>query len=434
MQVLRLAELSEGKFHRLLGRAQSDISEVLPRVSEIVRRVQENGDSALVQLVNELEFSATCIEDLRVSEAEITTAAEKIPAELRAALDLCFYQIHKFHERQRPEELTLSDLGEGILAGEKITALSSVGLYVPRGKGSFPSVALMLGIPALVAGVKRIVISTPADRAGNVDPACLYAANLCGIKEIYRMGGAHAIAGLGLGTPTISPVVKIIGPGGIYATAAKRLLYGQVDVGLPAGPSEAVIIADEHADPRLVAVDMLIEAEHGPDSASLVVTHSEDLCRSIMAEVSDFLPRVPEWRRSFIEISLENYGGILLTPSLESSIRFANDYAPEHLQLHVRDPFAVLNRITTAGEVLLGSTTPISLANYAIGVNAILPTGRFARSFSPVSVRDFMKSIGVAHVTPSAFQRLADAAIILADYEGFPAHAMALRERLDRQK
>src|ERR1700761_4106187 len=224
MQVLHLEELDQDKLQHIFRRAQADIRNVLPRVSEIIESIREAGDTALLRLVNELEFSATSAADLRTPQAEITDAANKVPADLKDAIDLAYSQIWKFHERQRPEDLRLSEIGPGILAGEKTTPIGSVAIYVPRGKGSFPSVVLMLGIPAKVAGVSRVVMITPADRDGAVDTACLYAAHLCGIDEVYRLGGAHAIAALGLGTQTIPPVEKILGPGGLYASAAKRLL------------------------------------------------------------------------------------------------------------------------------------------------------------------------------------------------------------------
>ena len=433
MRLLRLEELSPTELQRLLRRAQTDISAVLPQVSSIVNSIRDRGDQALVEYVREFEFAAaSSAQDLRVPADAIANSADALSPELKQAIDLAFHQIWKYHEPQRPEEVRLTELGAGILAGEKTTPISNVGIYVPRGKGAFPSVALMLGVPAAIAGVPRIVIATPPDKSGALDPASLYAAKLCGISEIYKMGGAHAIAALGLGTGSIAPVDKILGPGGIHATAAKRLLYGQVDVGLPAGPSEAIIFADAEADPALVALDLLNEAEHGPDSAAILVTESAALAERVRAEVASLLPEIPEWRRKFIETVLNTYGGIVLAKSQDASIQFINDYAPEHLQIHAVEPFAILKGIVNAGEILLGSSTPIALANYIVGVNAILPTGRFARSFSPVSVREYMKSSGIAYVTPPGFAHLAKSAKVLADFEGFPAHALALQRRLDR--
>jgi histidinol dehydrogenase len=234
---------------------------------------------------------------------------------------------------------------------------------------------------------------------------------------------------MALGTATIPQVDKITGPCSIYGAAAKRLLYGTVDVGLPAGPSESIVLADETTSPQLAALDLLIEAEHGSDSAALLVTHSELVAHQASEFVSEYLKRLPDWRREFCEQGLSSYGGILLTASLEESINFINDYAPEHLEILVKEPFSIIGKIQNAGEILLGAHTPSSMATYAIGVNAVLPTGGFARSYSAVSVFDFLKRSTLAYVTPEGFNRLKKTTQVLADYEEFPAHGMAIRER-----
>jgi len=263
-----------------------------------------------------------------------------------------------------------------------------------------------------------------------VDAASLVAADLCGIKEIYKVGGAQAMAALAYGTETVPSVQKILGPGSGYVTAAKRLLYGSVDVGLPAGPSESIILADENASPTMVATDLLIEAEHGPDSCVLLVTHSSELSRKVAEIVPHLIDKLPEPRKSYCTQVFENYGGIVLTRSLEASAGFANRFAPEHLELLVSEPFETLNLIKNAGEVLLGRYTPISLSTSSMGPNAILPTGGFARSYSAVSLMDFLKRTSIAHADARGFSELSEAVIALAEYEGFPAHALAIKERL----
>jgi histidinol dehydrogenase len=288
---------------------------------------------------------------------------------------------------------------------------------------------LMLTIPATVAGVPRVMVCTPPDKNGNVEPASLVAAQMSGVTEIYKLGGIQAIAAMAIGTPILPKVDKITGPCNVYGSAAKRLLYGTVDVGLPAGPSESIILTDETTDPQLAALDLLIEAEHGPDSAALLVTHSEELALKAIEHLSHYLKQLPDWRREFCEKGLSSYGGILLTANLEESIAFTNDYAPEHLEILTQDPFSLLGEIKNAGEILLGRYTPIPTANYCLGVNAILPTGGFARSYSAVSVHDFLKRAGIGYLTPEGFNKLKKTAYTLADYEGFPAHAMAIRER-----
>jgi histidinol dehydrogenase len=243
------------------------------------------------------------------------------------------------------------------------------------------------------------------------------------------VGGMQAVSALAYGTETVPKVEKVIGPGSSYVTAAKRYLFGVIDVGVPAGPSESIILTDESIDPRLAALDLMVEAEHGSDSAAILVTHSLEVAEKVRDLLPTYLEELPEWRREFVSSVLDNYGGILLTNSLEESIAFTNDYAPEHLELLVKEPFVVLNRINNAGEILLGAMTPIPTANYALGLNAILPTGGFARSYSSVSVNDFIKRSGVGYLSREGYESLQAEVALLADYEGFPAHAMSIRKR-----
>ena len=374
------------------------------------------------------------VEQLRAQPADFARARNDISPELLAALHHAHDNIRRFHEKQLPEPLWFTEVQPGIMAGEKITPIASVGLYVPRGKGSFPSVMLMLATPAKVARVERVVVTTPPSPTGQVDAATLLAAEICGIDEVYAVGGIQALAALAYGTETIPNVSKVVGPGSGYVAAAKRALHGVLDVGAPAGPSEAIILCDEHADPVLAAMDILVEAEHGPDSAALLVTHSRPLAEAIQTELPNQIEKLPDWRQKFVERVLSTYGGIVLTEDLAASIEFVNDYAPEHLLVLVQEPFGLLNRLKHAGEILLGPRTPIPFANYCLGLNAILPTGGFARSFSSVSVWDFLKRTGVGYVTEQGFDQLAQTTTTLADYEGFPAHAEAIRGRIERWK
>ena len=275
----------------------------------------------------------------------------------------------------------------------------------------------------------RIVVITPPTPDGKADAASLVAAEVCGVDEVYAVGGIQGIAALAYGTESIPKMDKIIGPGSSYVTAAKRLLYGTVDVGLPAGPSESIILTDEHVDPRLAALDLLVEAEHGPESAAILVSHSRRVAEQALEILPEYIAQLPEWRQKFVTTVLSNYGGVLLTNSLSESIDFVNDYAPEHLEVLTRDPFVTLNKIKNAGEILLGELTPIPTANYCLGLNAILPTGGFARSFSSVSIWDFLKRSGIGYLSREGYERLQGTTAILADYEDFPAHAFAIRKR-----
>lgn len=429
IQFWELAQLQPDQLARIMRRAEKDIRDLLPLAQEVIDRVRQEGDAAVVDYARRFDAKNFTAAMLKASKEDFAAARSSLDQDVIQAIEAAHENIRFFHEQQMPESMWFTEVKPGIMAGEKITPIASVGLYVPRGKGAFPSVMLMLCTPAKVAGVDRIIVVTPPTPEGKADAASLVAAEICGIDEVYVVGGMQAVAALAYGTETIPKVSKVIGPGSSYVSAAKRLLYGTLDVGLPAGPSESIILTDEHANPRLAALDLLVEAEHGPDSAAILVTHSRDLAEAVLKTLPGYIAELPQWRREFIETVLSNYGGVLLTRSLEESIQFVNDYAPEHLEVLVKEPFVVLNQIKNAGEILLGELTPIPTANYCLGLNAILPTGGFARTFSSVSVWDFLKRSGVGYLSREGYERLQGITARLADYEGFPAHALAIRKR-----
>jgi histidinol dehydrogenase len=419
-----LATLSAAERARLLTRVQQARSDEVERVvAEVVDAVRERGDEALIHYTK--AFDGADLDALRVPEADIETARDRIDGDLAGAITTAIENIRAHHSAQVPSAPWFKEVRPGVLSGERWTPIASAGLYVPRGKGSFPSVMAMLGMPATIAGVPEIAVCTPPGPDGTVDAASLFAAELCGIRAIYRVGGAQAIAALAFGTETIPRVSKVVGPGNQYVTAAKRLLYGQIDPGPPAGPSESIVLCDGSADPEVAARELLVEAEHGPDSAALLVTDDRALADAVQALLPSLLEQLPEWRRRFCEQVLAGYGGIVVAPSADAAIDFVNDYAPEHLHVLTRDVFSTLNRIRHAGEVLLGPSTSIAMGNYCIGVNAILPTGGFARSYSCVGVADFMKRSSFAYVGDAGVGEMGRAAALLAEYEGFPAHAAA---------
>ena len=429
VQFLKLNELSPEQLNRLMRRAEKDIRDLLPRAQEVIDAVRENGDAAVVEYARRFDAPGFQAHMLRAAPSDFEAARSAVSTEVVAAIREAHENIRRFHEAQMPEPMWFTEVQPGIMAGEKVTPVTSAGLYVPRGKGAFPSVMLMLATPARVAGVPRVIVVTPPTPEGKADAASLVAAEICGVDEVYVVGGMQAIAALAYGTETIPKVDKLIGPGSSYVSAAKRLLYGTVDVGLPAGPSESIILTDESTDARLAALDLLVEAEHGPDSAAILVTHSEEIAEQVLDVLPGYIAELPEWRRGFVENVLSNYGGVLLTNSIDESIQFVNDYAPEHLEVLTREPFITLPKIRNAGEILLGHYTPIPTANYSLGLNAILPTGGFARSFSSVSVWDFLKRSGIGFLSPEGYGRLQGITATLADYEGFPAHALAIRKR-----
>jgi len=423
------ADLSLEEKKRILNRSEADISQILPVVQEIIDRVKRERDSALYDLTRRFDKAETSVLGLKVKPEEFQRAEESLAGEVKEAIRFGIRNTRLFHEKQKPEGLNFIEIFPGLLSGERATPIDSVGLYVPRGRGSFPSMLYMLAVPAAVAGVKRICVITPPAEDGSIDPGTLFTARECGIEEIYRVGGAQGIAALALGTESIPKVLKILGPGSRYVSAAKRLLSSVVDIGMPAGPSESVVIADETADPWKVTLDLLVEAEHGSDSSALLFTPSYDLGSKVALYLSDLLPTLPEPRRSFVRDVFSCYGGIFVTVSLEESCEITNTFAPEHLSIHTREPFDTLSWIRNAGEILLGPNIPFSGANYAAGVNAVLPTGGFAKTYSAISVRDFVKYSSVVYATEKGYNTLKPQVETLALYEGFYTHAKAFSER-----
>jgi histidinol dehydrogenase len=424
-----LENIGKDELAKIMRRAEKDIRELFPLAQEVIDAVKNEGDTAVVRYAQKFDSKNFSVNMLKATPDDFARARQHLAPELIRAIELAHDNILRFHQEQMPEKMWFTEVRPGIMAGEKITSIASVALYVPRGKGAFPSVMLMLATPAKVAGVSKVIVVTPPTPEGKADDASLVSAQIAGIDEVYVVGGMQAIAAVAYGTQSIPKVNKVVGPGSSYVSAAKRLLYGTLDVGLPAGPSESIILTDEHADPRLAALDLLVEAEHGPESAAILVTHSQEVADAVAKLLPDLIAELPEWRRAFINNVLTNYGGIMLTSSLEASIQFTNDYAPEHLELLVKEPFVVLNKIQNAGEILLGEMTPIPTANYALGLNAILPTGGFAKTFSSVSVWDFLKRSGVGYLSREGYESLQAEVALLADYEDFPSHAMAIRKR-----
>lgn len=427
--VRRWKDLPEEDQRRILSRSQSDITALEERVRPIIEAVRHEGDAALLRFTRDFDGVDLAGKGIAVDAEEFSDAAQLLSHEVRDALDFAIENVRRFHRSQVSHHMATVEVRPGIIASERITPISSVGLYVPSGRGSFPSMLYMLAVPAVLAEVPTIVVTTPPGADGTVDPAVLYAAQRCGVREVRRVGGAQAVAALALGTESVPAVRKVIGPGSAWVAAAKRLLADTVDVGLPAGPSESIVLADGEADPWLVALDLMIEAEHGSDSSALLVTDSPTLAKGVAAYVDHLLQDVPQPRRTYLEDVFSGYGGILITATTTEAVELVNRFAPEHLMIHSADPRALAAEITEASEVLLGPHSAFSLANYAAGANAILPTGGWAHTWGPVSVRDFQKSSSLVEITRDGYQAMRDHVIALADYEGFHTHAAALRLR-----
>jgi len=421
--------ITETERQNMFNRSESDISAVEESVKTIIAAVKEKGDRALMDYNSQFDKAPPDM-PLKITETEFEEAETLISPEIKAALEYAIGNIRKFHEEQKPPSMTMMEITPGVMAGEKAIPLESVCLYVPRGRGSFPSMLYMLAVPAQTAGVKRICVTTPPDSKGKVDAACLVAARLCGVSEVYKCGGSQAIAAFAMGTKSIPAVQKITGPGSMYVAAAKRILSSKVDVGLPAGPSESLVLADSSANPRKTALDLLIESEHGSDSCGLLLTDSKELAQSVCSYINEWLPEMPEQRRKFVtDVLSGGYGGIVVTKDMNEAAEICNQFAPEHLEILTKSPFDTLSLIKNAGEILLGENTPFSLANYAIGPNAVLPTGGRATTCSAVSVRDFIKYSSVIYNTKQGYDTLKGPVTLLADYEGFYNHARALKAR-----
>ena len=422
-----LSTLDAAARKNLTRRTEADLGPFLEKVKPIIAAVRDEGDVALSRFALELDKAKVPADAIKVSAAEFLGAEKGVAPDVRAAINFAIENIRKFHEAQKPEEMWMKEVRPGVWTGDRNSPIDSVACYVPRGKGSFPSVLMMSTSPAIVAGVPKIALLTPPGPDGTVDAATLYACGLIGIKDVYKCGGAQAVAAAAYGTATVPKCLKILGPGSPWVVAAKRLLADIIDPGIPAGPSEAIILADDSADGRLAGLDLVIESEHGPDSSAFLVTPSRGVAEAARAAIPTYWAQMGAQRVGFSSTTLCGpRGGIVLTRDMDEAIAFTNDYAPEHLQVLTRDPWATVGRLRNAGEILMGRHTPTTLGNYLLGPNCVLPTGGWARTASPLSVFDFMKRTSLAYVTEPAYPELARHAHALATYEGFDGHALAV--------
>ncbi|GAN80781.1 histidinol dehydrogenase [Acidocella aminolytica] len=417
----------EADFTALLARA-SVAPEVSGVVREIIERVRTEGDVALLDYIARFDKQTLTAESLRVTAEEIEAALAQTPEVLSEALAIAARRIELFHKTQLPRDIEFTDEA-GITCGMRWGALDAVGLYVPGGKAAYPSSVLMNAIPAKVAGVGRIAMVVPAP--GRVlNPYVLAAAHAAGITEIYRVGGAQAVAALAYGTATIKRVDRIVGPGNAYVAEAKRQVFGQVGIDSIAGPSEVLIIADEGADPTQLAYDLLAQAEHDEDAQSILVTTSASLAEAVANEVTRALETLP--RKQIARTSWDRHGAIILVQDEDEAVDIANRVAPEHLQLMLIDPAPIFSKVRHAGAVFLGRNTPEAMGDYIIGPNHVLPTSGTARFASGLSVYDFMKRTTYAAVPGQALAALGPHAVTLAKAEGLTAHAQSIAVRLPK--
>lgn len=427
-----LASLSAGQRAALLKRSEADLGAFIEKVKPIIAAVRAEGDVALARFARDFDKAPVEAHEIAATEADFAAAEKSLEPEVKAAISFAAGNIAKFHEDQKPEEMWLHEMRPGAFAGDRWRPIPSVACYVPRGKGSFPSVVMMTAIPAVVAGVPEISIITPPGPDGKIDAATLVAARAAGVSRVYKCGGAQGVAAVAYGTETVGRAVKIVGPGSPWVVAAKRLLADVIDPGIPAGPSESIIFADDSVDGRLAALDLLIEAEHGPDSSAWLVTASRRVAEEARAALPGYWQKMGAQRVEFSSAVLCGpRGGFVLAPDDAAAVAFVNDYAPEHLEILSTEPFRWLGQIENAGEILLGQHTPITLGNFVLGPDAVLPTSMAARTHSPLSVFDYMKRTSVGYVTKPAYGELARHARVLARYEGFDAHYNAISELRD---
>ncbi len=415
---------------RVMNRSQLQNEDVSRRVKEIVARVREEGDAALFDYTARFDRANITADNVLVTRDEIDRAYEAASPEWLAAMREAARRITAFHEKQKQN--TWINFDPAISLGQKITPLKRVGVYVPGGTAAYPSSVLMNVLPAKVAGVKEIVMVTPPGRDGGVSyPLALVAADIAGVDRIYKVGGAQAVAALAFGTESIPRVDKITGPGNIYVANAKREVFGHVGIDMVAGPSEVLVVADASADPRCVAADLLSQAEHDPLAAAILVTDSEALADAVDAELAKQTALLP--RREVVETSLAAYGTIVVAPTLADCADIANQIAPEHLELSVADPYALLPLIENAGAIFLGHWSPEPLGDYLAGPNHVLPTSGTARFFSPLSVDDFVKKSSLICCSREELERVADQVILLAKQEGLDAHANSVAIRFGKE-
>ncbi|MDC0658940.1 histidinol dehydrogenase [Leisingera sp. SS27] len=417
----------EQSFTALLGAKREDSPDVDATVAGIIADVRARGDAALVELTAKFDRLELDPAQLRFTEAEVDTAIAEVSAEERQALELAAERIRAYHSRQMPEDAQWTD-ASGATLGWRWSAVSAAGLYVPGGLASYPSSVLMNAIPAKVAGVERLAITVPTPD-GQVNPLVLLAARLAGVDEIYRVGGAQAVAALAYGTESIAPVDKITGPGNAFVAAAKRRVFGKVGIDMIAGPSEILVIADKDNNPDWIALDLMSQAEHDESAQSLLITDDAAFGRAVAEAVEKRLETLE--RRAIAGASWRDFGAVITVRDLDEAAALSNRIAPEHLELCVADPVALSEKTIHAGAIFLGQYTPEAIGDYVGGPNHVLPTARSARFSSGLSVMDFLKRTTLSQMTPDSLRAIGPAAEVLAKSESLEAHGLSVTARLD---
>lgn len=426
---MRIFSTQKDTIETIVARKQSETKDVSTVVAQIIARVQQQGDQALFQLIEEID--QVSLTSLTVSLEEVETAVQAVSPELLEVMEQAKENILAFHQKQVQQGFVLTK-ENGVVMGQRVLPLAKVGVYVPGGTAAYPSTVLMDVLPAKIAGVKKIVMITPTDSQGKVPAAILAAASVAGVDEIYKVGGAHGVAALAYGTETIPKVDKIVGPGNIYVATAKKMVYGEVDIDMIAGPSDVLIIADASANPRWLAADLLAQAEHDILAQAILVTTEAALIEQVQVELDLQLKELP--RKDIAAAALESSGKLILVKDLTEALTIANQIAPEHLELAVADPFALLGQVENAGSVFLGHHTPEVLGDYFAGPNHTLPTEGTARFYSPLSVDDFIKKSSYLYYPEAAMKAAGPAVALFAETEDLIGHARSINVRREGDK
>ena len=431
MRIVKLtAESKKGLLEDLLQRSPNHYGQYESAVAEIIETVKKGGDEALFSYTEKFDHCKMDAAHIRVTREEIDEAYQKVDADFVEVMKKSAAKIRAFHEKQLRNSW-FDPKPDGTILGMKILPIAIAGVYVPGGKAAYPSSVLMNVLPAKVAGVERIIMTTPPGADGKVNPGTLVAAHIAGVDEIYKVGGAQAIAAMAFGTQSIPKVDKITGPGNIFVALAKKACFGYVSIDSIAGPSEILVIADETANPRYVAADLLSQAEHDELASAILITTSKTLADQVSVEVDRFVANLS--RREIIEKSLNNYGYILLVDSLDEAADTANEIASEHLEILTKDPFAMMTKIRNAGAIFLGEYSSEPLGDYFAGPNHVLPTNGTARFFSPLNVDDFLKKTSIISYSRPALEKIHQDIECFAENEGLTAHANSIRVHFEKE-
>ena len=432
MRIVKLDQASiETLLAELLKRSPDSYGQYEASVAEIIQNIRTGKDEALFAYTEQFDHVRLDADSIRVTEEEIEEAYEKVDPDLLEVIRKALVNIRAYHEKQKRQSWFTTD-ERGIMLGQKIIPLRKVGVYVPGGKAVYPSSVLMNVIPAKIAGVDEIIMTTPPGRDGKLNPSTLVAAREAGVDVIYKVGGAQAVAALAYGTQSVPKVDKIVGPGNIFVALAKKAVYGQVGIDSVAGPSEILVLADETANPRYVAADLLSQAEHDEMASAILITTSEELAAKVQEEIDGFLQVLS--RREIIEKSLENFGYILLADSMEEAIDAANAIASEHMEIVTANPFEVMTKIRNAGAIFLGENSSEPLGDYFAGPNHVLPTNGTAKFFSPLCVDDFIKKSSVIYYSREALEEIHEDIIQFANCEQLTAHANSIAVRFEKKE